>query len=231
MISVPEKSIRFGVRTSTGHKAATWKVWAPSETKHDVYLACRSLKGELKASLHQSGNWHVAFSKKFYDNGFVDEVNRPESRFIDRWLCPQEIAQGVTLAFRVVVPCFSATREDVEAEEDVIWVPSAPEKHAIQFAIVLTSPTCVVSDWPGKRSMNTQLVGSFILSSKETVWVVYSTVPFQPSMPKTGKACFFKGVDPAVFNSPTLRAVFFGEEPDGSRVMYDFPICIEDRDG
>ena len=79
--------------------------------------------------------------------------------------------------------------------------------------------------------MNAQLVGSFILSSRETVWVVYTTIPFEPSMPKTGKACLFKGVDPSVFSSPNLRAVFFGDEPDGSRVMYDIPINIEYKDG
>jgi hypothetical protein len=70
---VAGKSIRFGFQALSGHRAANWKVWTPVGHKHDVYLACRALKGELKASLHQSGNWHIAFSNEFYEDGFADE--------------------------------------------------------------------------------------------------------------------------------------------------------------
>jgi len=195
--------------------------------KHDVYLACRALKGELKASLHQSGNWHIAFSKKSYKNGFADESNRPDSRFTDVWPRPPEIAPGITLAFRIVVPWFSATVDVAEEEANVILVPPALEGHAIEFAILITSPTCIVSDWPAKRSMGSKLVGSILLASGETVWVVYTTMPIQIPPSMRGTARFFKGVDRSTLKSPGLRTIAFGEESDGSRVMYDVPVLAE----
>lgn len=226
-----EKAIRFGVRTESGHRAATWKVWTPNGSKHDVYLACRALKGELKASLHQSGNWHVAFSKKFYADGFADESRRPDSRFTDTWPRPTEIAPGVTLAFRVVVPWFGATVQSTETEADVVWVPPAPAGHAIEFAIFMTSPTCVVSGWPARQSMNARFVGSFPLASGETVWVVYTTMAFQAPPTNQGIARFFKAARPSDLRLAGLRAIVFGEESDGSRTMYDVPLRTESRDG
>ena len=119
---------RFGVRSQNRLRAATWKCWTPGAPKHDVYLACRQLKGELKASLHQSGQWHIAFSRFFYDTAFADEATRPRTRFTDTWRRPPDIAPGITLAFRIVVPWFSATVSHNVEIPNVIWIPSAPKQ-------------------------------------------------------------------------------------------------------
>jgi hypothetical protein len=108
-ISTTVQPIRFGVRALSGHRAATWRVWNPGALKNDVYLACRTLRGELKASLHQSGEWHISYSKRFYETGFTEESGKPPSRFTDIWPRPKDFAPGMTLAFRVVVPPNSAT--------------------------------------------------------------------------------------------------------------------------
>jgi hypothetical protein len=96
--------IRFGVRALSGHRAATWKIWSPGAPKNDVYLACRALNGELKASLHESGRWHVSYSKGFYKSGFEESSVKPPSRFTEIWPRPGDIAPGMILAFRVIVP-------------------------------------------------------------------------------------------------------------------------------
>ena len=226
-----EKTVRFGVRESSGRRAATWKIWTPGVAKHDVYLTCRELKGEFKASLHQSGRWHISFSKMIHEEGFADKSSRPDSRFLDTWPRPTEIGPGVTLAFRVVVPWFSATVEAKEEETGVVWVAPAAEGHAIEFAILITSPTCVVSGWPAKRSMKSNLVGSFSIATGETVWVVYTTMPIQVPRPIRGTAHFLRGAGRSdLLDSRGLRAVSFGDEPDGSRVMYDVPILAQYND-
>lgn len=223
---MPEKSIRFGVRSALGHRAATWKLWTPGEPKRDVYLGCRELKGELKASFHESGNWHIAFSPRFYEHRFEEDSNRPASRFTDRWSRPCDIAQGITLAFRIVVPWFSATVDDEEGK-DILWVPSAVEGYAIEFAILITSSGCTGTDWPGKNSMNSKFVGSISLFSGETIWVVYTTTPIRIPEQMQGKGRLFKGVDSSALESSGLRAIIFGDNPDGSRVMYDVPVTVQ----
>ena len=223
-----EQAIRFGVRSALGHRAATWKLWTPGAPKHDVYLACRELKGELKASLHQSGKWHIAFTPGFYERSFEEDSSRPTSRFTDRWPRPHDIAPGITLAFRVVVPWFSTTIID-EEKEGILWVTSAVEGYAIEFAVFITSNGCIVTNWPGKNSMNSKFVGSIPLFSGETIWVVHTTTPIKIPAPMQGKVRFFKGANSSTLELSELRAIIFGDEPDGSRVMYDVPVTVQHK--
>lgn len=222
-----EHAIRFGVRSADGHISATWKCWTPGTPKHDVYLACRALKGELKASLHQSGNWHIAFTPQMFTDGFADSSDRPGTRFMDSWPRPKEIASGLTLAFRVWIPWFSATMLDTEPDSAVIWIPPAPKEHTVEVAILISAPGCQMLGWPGKDSMHTMLVGSFALESGENVWLVHQTTPFNVSASIAGTARFFKGFDREVLNHPELRVVMFGDMPDGSRVMVEGPITTQ----
>ena len=65
---MPEEAIRFGVTNEHAQRSSTWKLWSRvGGGKSDVYLTCRALRGAAKASLHESGNWHVAFAKEYLD--------------------------------------------------------------------------------------------------------------------------------------------------------------------
>ena len=81
MSAHPAFELRFAVRAVSGHRAATWKVWTLGGEKNDVYVACRGLGGQLKASLHQSGQWHVSFTKQFFEAQFIDLAVDPKKRF------------------------------------------------------------------------------------------------------------------------------------------------------
>jgi hypothetical protein len=223
---MPKHVIRFGIRGAKGMRAATWKCWTPGGPKHDVYLACRQLNGELKASLHQSGQWHVGFSQAFYEDAFEDKT-RPKMRFTDAWPRPPDIAPGITLAFRVIVPWFSATVRQGAEEPNVVWIPSATENEAVEVCILICAPETVVTDWPGKRSMGTRPIGSFPLATGEVIWIVHRNSPIQIPPPEQGTATFFKGIDDSALSDTGLRAIYFGDEPDGSRVMYDVPVKIQ----
>lgn len=214
---------RFGVRTISGHRAASWKAWAPSEDASDFYVSCRALDGEIKASFHQSGRWHVSFTKDFHENAF-DVESKPPTRFLDRWSRPSEVASGVTLALRVVVPWSAATTLVQREADNITWIAPAPEGYAVEFAVVLTTPECLVSTWPGKNSMNSQLVGSFPLFSGERVWVTWTIQPFAPPSLPLASGQFFRGKSERSLMGGNLRSLALGEHPDGSRILYDIPV-------
>lgn len=219
-----QRALRFGIQDGAGHRAATWKLWTEAaDGKSDVYLACRSLGGVLKASLHESGNWHIAYSQRTFEENVKDAISKFTDRFIEKWPRPSEIAPGVTLAFRIVTP-WSAVTNEIEASnvKGVIWLPNAPESKATEIDIFLVKPTTPVSGWPGKRSVGTSLIGSIPLESGETVWAVYWTVAMPDLTSATkGTGRFYKGKNRKDLEGKGLRALVFGTEPDGSRVMYD----------
>ncbi len=226
---MPEQSIRFAVRNASGHRAATWKVWTRAGGgKHDVYLACRSLGGTLKASLHDSGSWHIGFLRGFVDEEFDDADPRREKPYIDRWPRPRETAPGVTLAYRIVVPTASVTVPIVDSlPVSIVWIPAAPMGKAVEIDLVFTAQNSRVTNWPGRNAMRTELVGKLSLEDGETLWVVRHVVDV-PDLPmRKGAVTWFRsGRDIGIADGNT-RAIIFGSSDDGSRFMAD---CAVQRD-
>lgn len=221
-----QKSIRFGVANNAGQRGATWKCWTETgKGKNDIYLTCRELGGTLKASMHESGRWHIAFEKKFYEDKshLFDSTRR--KRFLDKWPRPSEIAPGITLAFRIIVPVLSVSVPiNSSGRPPIVWIPSASkERRAVEVAVLITFYNVKISNWPGKQSMGTKLVGTFTLENEDSVWVVYREID-QPHLgTRTGKVTWFKPKEEVNLEDPNLRMIVFGHDPkNGSRWMMEF---------
>jgi hypothetical protein len=222
---MPQKSIRFGVGSTGSLHSTRWKLWTEtSGGNSEIYLACRALGGELKASMHQSGNWHIAFSESTYKNKVEGAVLSLTNRFTDKWPRPPEIAEGTTLAFRIVTPETAvSSNSEVKNCKKVKWVTSPPQTKAIEIYIVITRPYAKLPEWPGKNSMGTELIGSFQLNNGNTVWAV-SKIIDSPDFSKlgNGKVHFFKGNSKSdLKETDNISALIFGDNPDGSQAIYD----------
>jgi len=225
---MPEQSIRFTV-TNGLKRAATWKCWTASGGRSDIYLACRELKGAIKASLHESGNWHLAYSREFLDKNLDISPNESAHRYIHRWSRQPQIAPGVTLAFRIITPHSGINVPFYDSQyENIVRIPEPPDNKAIEIDIIITAPNTLVSSWPGKNSMNTELAGSMSLDSGEKVWIVYRVIDMPAIKPVHGRPKYFKnkGEDDLV-RAENLRLLMFGNEKDGSRVIYDCTATFE----
>lgn len=218
-----QRALRFGIRDD-GHRAATWKIWTEtSGGRSEVYLVCRALGGVVKASLHESGRWHLAYSPGAYQE-LVEGAIPAEDRFIDRWDRPPEFAQGLTLAYRIVTPSGAATTEvDATDANEIIWLPDAPQGRATEVVIFISAPSARCTNWPGKRGMGTDLVGAFVLNNDSTVWVVSHAIEM-PTLPEAGTGNFLKGRSERDLEGDGLRALVWGNADDGSRVLYDCPV-------
>ena len=225
-----KQSIRFGITDGSGRRAATWKCWTPTGVgKNDVYLACREFGYALKASLHQSGNWHIAFSPQFFEENLDTLLNKPDGRFIQRWPRPRQIAPGVTLAFRIVTPHSAVSIPfDVSLCESIVWIPVPPDNRAVEIDIIFTAADTLVSGWPGKNSMNAQLIDSMSLDSGDKVWVVHRVTDMPNLGTLHGTPRYFKGKSKNDLTGAGLHIHVFGCEKDGSRAIYD--CAVEKRD-
>lgn len=224
---MPQNSVRFGVIDARGHRASSWKCWAEVGTgKNDVYLACRKLGRVVKASFHETGSWHIAFDSEAFPSLFED-TEGPPSRFATKWGRPPELSPGVVLACRILVPWYGSTVPEPVPDPKVTWIPTAPHGKAIEFAVIFTSKTTPVTDWPGRRSMKSELVGQLTLDSGEKVWVVYHVVDWVDPAATTGRPRFAKGKTGADLQGEGVRALAWKQEPGGSMMFCDAPVTVQ----
>lgn len=216
---MPESAVRFAVRDPEGRRSATWKCWSPSG-KNDVYLACRELAGALKTSLHQSGSWHVAYFRDFFEDRVPEEHRTNRGRFIDQWSRPSAIAPGLTLAFRIVTPWSSVTSIG-DLPPSITLVPPPAEGRAIEFDIFLFEGAMPVNSWPGKNKQSTRLLGSYGLPNGTSVFVVWWEVDMPDLGVLRGTPKFYRGSGLEDLKSEGMRMLVFGNEPDGSKVIFD----------
>ncbi len=217
------KVIRFGVRSPEGFRSSTWRCWTQTGGgKHDFYVMCRAVTGALKTSMHQSGLWHVAFSKEFIEKTSSEIGWTQDDRKIDEWLRPAEIAPGITLAYRLVIPESALTiRVTSDDDKDVVWIPSPPKGMATEISFLLTSPKVVISHWPGKRSMNTKLIGKLLLENDETLWIVHRVTPVPQLSDLKGQPTWFNSYDRDKLPAEGLRTVVIATGDGGSKFLFE----------
>jgi hypothetical protein len=227
---MPERSIRFGVTDHAGRRAATWKCWTQvGSGKKDVYLACRALQGNVKLSLHESGRWHLGFDATRFSSMFEKE-STPASRFAGIWGKPAPLFQGLTLACRVHTPWYAVTIPVTRLDENVFWIQAVPPGQSIEVVIFLSDAGALSTDWPGRRSMNTSLVGSLELDGGGSICVVYHAIPWvEPNLPAPSAHRYFQGAGEQDLCKEGTRAVIWGDCEDGSVYFYEAPVSVKKR--
>jgi len=217
-----EQSLRFVV-SDNKHRAESWKIWTRTGLgKHDVYLACRSLGRSLKASLHESDSWHVGFLRPFLSQELGADHPKQADPYIERWPRPPEIGPGVTLAYRILVPTSAVNIPISDSLPDsTIRILAAPKGKAVEIAVIITAPNTIITDWPTRGSMNTELVGKLNLENAGTVWVVHRTDDVPPLPAVTGNATWFKSGRKVSMSEDNIRGIIFGSHEDGSRFMIE----------
>jgi hypothetical protein len=219
-----EISIRFGIKTDCGKRASTWKCFAPKGVgKSDLYILNRAMGSTIKTSLHESGKYHTAFISKYFNEKFTDAEKDERGRFVDKWSKPNELAEGLTVVFRIVTPFSSATADmSEEKHKKTFWIQNAPENMATEVVIIITKPDVLISSWPAKNSMGTELIGKLKLDNGNTVWFIYMYTEM-PQFPEnmSGKMRHSNGKPIEEIKDGNLKAIMFGDNPDGSKVIYD----------
>lgn len=217
--------IRFSVRTPEGFRSATWKCFS-LKGKDDFYLVCRELKGATKVSFHESGKWHIGFTKAFLEKEVSKDSPLSIDRYTSKWTEPNELSPGVTPVIRIIIPEFAIDVPIREEHKGLFWVPSPPKGMAIEILIFMTNSEARVMSLPDALAKMTSMIGKIDLASGKKVWVVYRVRDFpQFKLPTKTQATFFKSSPKEnVVTGPGLRAIITMVNKDGSRFLVEMPI-------
>lgn len=225
------ETIRFGVGITGGVHASTWSVIynETAKGKSEIYLANRKLGGELKASMHDSGQWHIAFSNEMFEKRVKGVIPNLDKRFIDTWPKPPEVETGLVLAFKIVTPWVAVNSTNpVKKSTKVHWINPPPDDKCVTTYILISTPSARIADWPGKNQ-GTSLVHSIVMRNNEVLWIV-TDITDCPDLSKSGpaKGHFFKGASKEdLENTDDLHILVFGDGPNGERAIYETVIKQE----
>lgn len=184
--------------------------------KSDVYVTGRSLGSRLKVSLHESGNWHLAYDQQFLQDQTDSESKLRADRFIDKWQRPPEISPGVTLAYRVAIPSGTVSiPQSQPRDQKIVWLTEPPQGKSVWIGVFIAR-----ADW--QPSPPAESLGSFPLDDGTRVWCLHrvNETPGPPDEPLRGSMAPFRageGVD--IKNASDLRAVLFGSDDLGRYAM------------
>ena len=226
---MPELSLRFAVRSDDGATTDVWKLWTNhGQGRRDVYMTNRPIGYALKLSLHEGGQWHVAFHGGQRDKLF-DEDHQPASRFLGKWQSPNASVDPFVLAARVVFPWASPSTPPREAPNDTVWLPAAPKGSMNEVAVFLINVETPVDDWPGKSALSTSLVGNVPLEGGGRACAVHRFTPMPNSAPtQSGSPNYFRGKSREDILEAN-RMVAWGQETDGSIVFIESKLIVEPK--
>jgi hypothetical protein len=222
-----ERSIRFGITDGSGKRAATWKCWTPIGVgKFDVYLTCRTIGYAIKVSMHQTGEWHIAYSKEFFDENPEALGGRPQGRFIGNWLCPSEVAAGLKPAIRIITPHSAVNTPIASTTKEISWIPAPPPDQAIEIDIFITLPNALVSSQLGKNTMHIKPFVSLLLDNGGKISVTYKTIDCPKFPDIRGTPRYYKGKSRDDLTGNGLRIIIHNfRKEDGSLVIIDGAIA------
>jgi hypothetical protein len=187
-------SVRFGVRAEDGRRSSIWSLWVYDREKvrrpkSDIYLTNEVMKGLMKVSLHESGQWQMSLNKEFDDALREKGTLLGDSRHIARWDRPPAQHPGTLTAIRLVFPTaeLEALTSLADKKDKTIWIPAAPKSEAVVFLLVITTwatTEATLPDWPAREGSGSALLTRMPLCSGETLWVVYRNQPILKEVEK-----------------------------------------------
>jgi hypothetical protein len=227
---------RFAVGKDGVRYSAEWRVWT-ARNKPDLYIAVRSLAGELKATVHAPWPPHERWERHY---GFPLEAASVVSKQAKadggphkvRWTGCQ-LAPETTLEYRVTIrhSSLEETGQPIPDNVTLLPVPSAGEYG--QVAVIL-GPRGPTSGYPRERDGESQLVAEGRLADDRRVWVVYVVRPMKAT--ETGPLAQSPQTPPKSYLNPDadlanaeLRAVAVCPHNDGSLEFFDLKVHLNKR--
>jgi hypothetical protein len=170
-VATKKSAIRFCVG-EPGNRSTVWRIW-PSPPHNDVYLATRESAGLQKFSLHESGDYRLAWLDNSRRGTIHTSLASDDSRVLMRWERPARLPNGWLPAVSIFVPREDVVEIDDEVKwQDVQWLPQPPEGHCAEIEVSLVQPdlgpmVLPRGDWPTVWS----IMNTFRLPNGETVVV------------------------------------------------------------
>lgn len=162
-----------------GIRSSYWKVDA--RPTGDIYVFERSLPHEMKVSLHQSGEWHVAYMRQggVFSQAAQDYIAKTGSIRLDEWSRPEPdgpVTEALAIAVTADDIQHASTTEPEPRKPDVTWLDPPEPGSASYVTIKIVTPAQPF------EQVDVQVEAAFGMRSGEAMMITSSVEPFDEVM-------------------------------------------------
>lgn len=206
--------------------SSVWRFWVQT---NDVYFTTRPVPGQpafLKASLHQSNKWRVAWDK-------VPENWPSADRVVKRWGPRPDLIPGWTHASSIIIPAQLIVTPLPLAPNtghpDTVWLPPAPSGKTLNVGVMMGGLNGRAPQPFGALMPDELLLREFLLANGRRCAIAAQHMDTPPTLVQEVKALLAEtrwGFDrlPGVYAS---SAVKIGTDAEGMVYFLDMALGQE----
>ena len=167
---------RLSVGGPDGPTSATFRIWS-LKGKSDVYASVREIAGQVKISLHESGECIAGLVSEFASREAQAVAAAGGSRHQSKWTRLTHTGQRIVTPLQFVIPESELRlRPERATDKQITRIEPPTQGHTIIISCIFSGQYLLDVDWPG-RVNGTHLVGSKLLPNGEKFWLVWQNCP------------------------------------------------------
>lgn len=171
--------VRVAVGRIQGPQSAVFRFWSPSG-KSDVYASVREIAGEIKISLHESGECNAGLTTQFAMQEVTAVAAIGGSRHQSKWTRQMHVGSSVVTPLQFVVPESELRLWRVQpVTGKVTWLEPPGQGRSIIISCLFSGQSLSDDQWPGRRN-GTHLLGTKLLPNGEKFWLIWQDCPTGP---------------------------------------------------
>jgi hypothetical protein len=171
---------RVAVGNSQGPQSAVFRIWSPPG-KSDVYAGVREIAGEIKISLHETGECNAGLTTQFAVQEAPAVAAIGGSRHQSQWTRHTHVGSRVVTPLQFAIPATELMLWRVQpiVTEKLTWLEPPVQGRSVIISCLFTGQSFADDEWPGRRN-GTHLLGTKLLPNGEKFWLVWQDCPTGP---------------------------------------------------
>lgn len=164
---------RIAVGNAHGPQSAVFRIWSP-KGKSDVYAAVRDIAGDIKISLHETGECNAGLTTQFAKRELAAVTAMGGSRHQSQWFRQTHAGSMIVTPLQFVIPSSELRmwRDTLVIAEKVTWIDSPGEGRSLIISCIFSGQSLQDDQWPGRRN-GTNLFGTKLLPNGEKFWLIW----------------------------------------------------------
>lgn len=171
---------RIAVGNVQGPQSAVFRIWSPNG-KSDVYAAVRDIAGDIKISLHETGECNAGLTTQFARRELAAVTAMGGSRHQSQWTRQTHVGPLIVTPLQFVIPASELRlwREKPIVTEKVTWLKPLGQGRSLIISCIFSGQSLLDDEWPGRRN-GTHLLDTKLLPNGEKFWLIWQACPSGP---------------------------------------------------